>query len=96
MHQGQGLSSEVHSESSWFDKTILHMLSQIKYMQKKKMVFKELLDINILIRLGVLQNNTLEPHGPAETMQTMQKQRDREIYSPHCVEKAWTGWRRCW
>lgn len=96
MHQGQGLSFEVHSEPGWFDRTILHTLSLIKYMRKKKAGFAKQLDTKILIRLGILQNSRLEPHSPTDTYRNMQKQIDihRTTFNQHWVEKGGKRWRK--
>jgi len=84
MHQGQGLSFEVHCEPARFDKTLLHTLSLIKYMRKKGAGFAKQLDTRILIRLGILQSSGLEPHSPVCTQEhAEQNETNREMFSPH-------------
>lgn len=88
MHQGQGLSFEVHSKPGRFDRTVLHTLTLIKCMRKKKVGFAKHLDTEILIRLGILQNSRLEPHGPVWQQEHAATKRDSKIFSPHWLEKG--------
>lgn len=91
MHQGQGLSSEVHSEPGWLGRTILHTLSLIKYMREKAAGFAKQLDTKILIRLGILQNSRLEPHRPV--WQSRHKQEHAQTNSDRGILLATLRWR---
>lgn len=95
MHQGQGLSFEVHSEPGWFDKTILHTLSLIKYMRKKRAGFAKQLDTKTLISLGILQNSMLEWHSRVWQQTHIETWRNKERLTKRLVdqtERRMGGW----